>query len=186
MSTIRSVGVFCGSARGKDPAHEAAARRLGALIGERGLDLVYGGARVGTMGVVADAALAAGGRVIGVMPRGLERFEVAHPNLTELLWTEDLHARKREMVARSDAFVVLPGGFGTLEEALEVISWRQMRVLAQPVALVDTLGFFRPLVAMAEAVAVHGFAHGDLPPFTVVPTPEGALQALGVNPGGAR
>ena len=183
ISSIRSVCVFCGSAPGADEAYLATASLLGATLAEHGVQVVYGGARLGLMGAVADAALAGGGRVVGVMPRMMERFEIAHPGLSELVWTEGLHDRKREMAARSDAFVVLPGGFGTLEEALEVISWKQMRLFDKPIVLVDTLGFFQPLVALAAAVVREGFAYARADAlFTVVPRVEEIVAALAPGP----
>ncbi len=176
-----SICVFCGSAPGSYEEHLSTAASLGALLAERGIQLVYGGARVGLMGAVADAALARGGRVVGVMPRGLERFEVAHPGLSELIWTADLHERKRLMAERADAFVVLPGGFGTLEEALEVISWKQMRMFDKPIVLVDTRGFFQPLVALADTVVSHGFAYARANAlFTVVSRVDEILPSLGL------
>jgi hypothetical protein len=175
-----SICVFCGSAPGVYDEHLAAASSLGRLLAEQGLQLVYGGAKAGLMGAVADAALAGGGRVVGVMPRELERYEVAHRGLTELVWTADLHERKQRMAERADAFVVLPGGFGTLEEALEVISWKQMRIFDKPIVLIDTKGFFQPLVALAEAVVRHGFAYKRPDAlFTVIPGVEELLPALG-------
>jgi len=157
------------------------ASSLGSLLAERGVQLVYGGARVGLMGAVADAALARGGRVVGVMPRGLERYEVAHRGLTELIWTEDLHERKRRMAERADAFVVLPGGYGTLEEALEIISWKQMRMIDKPIVLLDTQGFYQPFVALVAEMSRQGFAHARADSlFTVTSRLEDALAALGV------
>jgi hypothetical protein len=133
------------------------------------------------MGAVADAALARGGRVVGVMPRELERYEVAHRGLSELIWTADLHERKRRMAELADAFVVLPGGFGTLEEALEVISWKQMRLFDKPIVLLDTQGFFQPFVALAESVVRQGFAYARADAlFTVVSQPEEVLSTLGL------
>jgi uncharacterized protein (TIGR00730 family) len=179
---IQSVCVFCGSAPGVHEEHMGAASSLGALLADRGIQLVYGGARVGLMGAVADGALARGGRVVGVMPRGLERYEVAHRGLTELVWTEDLHERKRRMAERSDAFVILPGGYGTLEEALEVISWKQMRMHEKPIVLLDTRGFFQPLAALAESVVQHGFAYAPAHAlFTLVSRTEEILPALGLD-----
>ncbi|PTL78259.1 TIGR00730 family Rossman fold protein [Vitiosangium sp. GDMCC 1.1324] len=179
----KSVCVFCGSAPGVYEEHMGAAVSLGTTLASRGIQLVYGGARAGLMGAVADAALAKGGRVVGVMPQALERYEVAHRGLTELIWTADLHERKRKMAERSDAFVVLPGGFGTLEEALEVISWRQMRIHDKPIVLVDTRGFFQPLVALTESVVKHGFSYARADAlFTVVSQVEQILPALGFEP----
>jgi uncharacterized protein (TIGR00730 family) len=180
---IQSVCVFCGSAPGVHEEHMGAATSLGTLLAERGIQLVYGGAKAGLMGAVADAALARGGKVVGVMPRALQQYEVAHRGLTELLWTEDLHERKRRMAERADAFVVLPGGYGTLEEALEVISWKQMRMHDKPIVLIDTRGFFQPLVALADSVVKHGFAYAPAHAlFTLVPRPEELPAALGLEP----
>jgi uncharacterized protein (TIGR00730 family) len=135
------------------------------------------------MGALADAALARGGRVVGVLPRDLERYEVAHRGLSELIWAADLHERKRQMAERADAFVILPGGFGTLEEALEVISWKQMRIFDKPIVLLNTQGFFQPLVALADSVVRHGFAYARADAlFTVVSRPEEVLPALGLEP----
>jgi len=135
------------------------------------------------MGAVADAALARGGQVVGIMPRELQRYEVAHQGLSELVWTADLHERKREMAERSEAFVVLPGGYGTLEEALEVISWKQMRIHAKPIVLLDTRGFFQPLAAFAESMVRQGFAYARAEAlFTLVSQPEELLPALGLQP----
>ncbi|MGZ3461034.1 MAG: LOG family protein [Archangium sp.] len=178
----KSVCVFCGSAPGVHEEHMSAASSLGAALADRGIQLVYGGARVGLMGAVADAALARGGRVVGVMPRGLERYEVEHRGLSELIWTADLHERKRLMAERADAFIILPGGFGTLEEALEVISWKQLRMHDKPIVLLDTQGFFQPLAALAESVVRHGFAYARADMlFTLVAQVEELLPALGLE-----
>ena len=179
VCAIRSMCVFCGSAAGANDAYMDVAARLGATLAEHGVQLVYGGARAGLMGSVADAALARGGRVVGVMPRELERYEVAHNGLSELVWAADLHDRKRRMAERADAFVVLPGGFGTLEEALEVISWKQMRMFDKPIVLVDTRGFFQPLVALAASVVREGFAYARADAlFTVVSGVEDIVPLL--------
>jgi hypothetical protein len=180
---IQSVCVFCGSAQGVFEEHMSAASSLGTALADRGIQLVYGGARVGLMGAVADAALARGGRVVGIMPRELERYEVAHQGLSELIWTADLHERKRQMAERAEAFIILPGGYGTLEEALEVISWKQMRMHDKPIVLLDTRGFFQPFVALAESVVRHGFAYARADAlFTVVSRAEELLPALGAGP----
>jgi uncharacterized protein (TIGR00730 family) len=133
------VCVFCGARTGNTPAHAESARALGRRIGERGLALVYGGARVGLMGALADAALAAGAPVIGVLPRSLSSVEIAHPGLTELVLVDGLHARKARMTAESDAFVALPGGFGTLDELFEALTLVQTRKVTRfPVILFGT------------------------------------------------
>jgi len=157
MVALRSVCVFCGSSSGVDPVHERVAAALGTALGERGIDLVYGGASVGLMGVVADAALAAGGRVVGVIPEGLFTREIAHRGVTELHEVATMHERKALMYDRSDAFVALPGGFGTLDELFEAVTWSQLGIHAKPAALLDVGGFWGPLVAQLDAMVDAGF-----------------------------
>lgn len=144
------VCVFCGSSMGARPAYADVARALGRLLAERGIGLVYGGASVGLMGVVADAALAGGGEVIGVLPRTLVDREIAHRSLTELRIVESMHERKAAMAELSDAFVALPGGLGTLEELFEVWTWAQLGLHRKPVALLDVASFFAPLSAFLD------------------------------------
>lgn len=144
------VCVFCASSMGKDPRFAEAARAVGALLARRGLGLVYGGGNIGLMGVVADAALAAGGEVIGVIPRGLEQKEVAHRGVSQLHVTDGMHARKALMYRLSDAFLTLPGGFGTMDELFEILTWAQLGEHGKPVGLLDVAGFYRPLVAFLE------------------------------------
>ena len=141
---MNAVCVFCGSSPGARPSYRAAAERLAEAIAVRGLDLVYGGASVGLMGALADAALARGGRVIGVLPRALATKELAHHGLTELLVVDSMHERKAQMAARADAFIALPGGIGTLEEWFEVLTWSQLGFHAKPCALLDADGYFAP------------------------------------------
>lgn len=142
----KNICVFCGSAAGNNPAFAEAARHLGGLIADRGMTLVYGGGNVGLMGTVADAALAKSGRVIGVIPHSLEQKEVAHRRLTELHVCRTMHDRKRMMAERADAFVALPGGYGTLEEIFEVITWAQLGIHHNPCALLNVAGFFDGLI----------------------------------------
>ena len=157
MATIGSVCVFCGSSRGSDPAHVRVAQELGALLVERGIDLVYGGGEVGLMGELADACLAAGGRVVGVIPRGLFTREVAHRGLTELHEVASMHERKQLMYDLADAFIGLAGGYGTLEELAEVTTWSQLGLHAKPIALVDVAGFWQPLAAQLDRMVDDGF-----------------------------
>lgn len=146
--------VFCGSRFGGDPRYLDAAKELGQAIGQRGWQLVYGGGRVGLMGAVADAALAAGARVSGVIPDSLMRREVGHAALHELLVVDTMHERKRLMAERADAFVALPGGIGTFEELFEVWTWRQLGYHDKPVALLNVAGYYDPLLKfMAEVTA---------------------------------
>lgn len=142
--------VFCGSSSGARPEYLEAARSLGGLLAARGIGLVYGGARVGLMGEVADAVLAAGGEVIGVIPKALWEREVAHTALRDLRVVSSMHERKALMADLSDAFVALPGGIGTLEELFEVWTWGQLGIHAKPVALLDTAGYYAPLVAFLD------------------------------------
>lgn len=178
------VCVFCGSAPGARPVYVAAARALGAGLARRGHGLVYGGASVGTMGAIADAALEAGGEVIGVIPRSLQEREIAHRGLTELVVVETLGARKDEMFARADAFVSLPGGFGTLDETFEVLTLRQIGGAAKPVLLVDLEGFYAPLVAFLDRATDEGLVQPAHRAFVrVVPDVPAALEALEARSG---
>lgn len=158
MPAIHSLAVFCGSRRGANPAHADAARALGIAMAQADIRLVYGGGRVGLMGVVADAVLEAGGRVLGVIPEFLKRWEVAHEGPIELEVTASMHDRKRRMFEESDAFLAMPGGIGTLDEIVEIISWRQLRLHNKPVLICDVAGSAAPLAAVLEAAVVNGFA----------------------------
>jgi uncharacterized protein (TIGR00730 family) len=151
------VCVFCGSAFGARPIFVEAARSLGAAIAARGLGLVYGGASVGLMGVVADAALADGGEVIGVIPQRLVDRELAHRGLSALHVVDSMHARKAKMASLSDAFVALPGGFGTLDELAEIVTWRQLGLHDKPFGLLDVDGYFEPLIAWTRRAVEDGF-----------------------------
>lgn len=157
MRTLRRVCVFCGSSSGVRPEYEWAGRALGSALAGRGIGVVYGGASVGLMGVVADAALAAGGEAIGVIPRALVDREVAHSALSELHVVGSMHERKALMAELSDAFVALPGGMGTLEEVFEVFTWRQLGIHDKPIALLDVLGYWAGLAAFLEHVEAEGF-----------------------------
>jgi hypothetical protein len=162
---LRAACVFCGSQPGARPQYVAAARELGALLARRGIAVVYGGGHVGMMGALADSALAAGGRVIGVIPAHLMRPEVAHQGLTELLVVDSMHTRKRTMASRADAFIVLPGGYGTFEEMFEMVTWRQLRLQGKPVGVVNTDGYFDHLLAFLRHAVQQGFIrpqHADL------------------------
>ena len=159
---IPTLCVFCGSAAGARPEYLVAARALGRAAAERGVEIVYGGARVGLMGAVADAALAAGGTVTGVIPRALVDREIAHDGLTRLHVVASMHERKATMARLSDAFVALPGGIGTLEELFEVWTWAHLGVHTKPCALLDVAGFWRPLLAALDRMAAEGFIRADV------------------------
>ncbi len=176
---MRAVCVFCGSQPGESPGYVEAARALGALLAARGLTVIYGGGHVGMMGALADSALAAGGTVVGVIPEHLMRPEVAHQGLTELLVVDSMHTRKRAMAARADAFVVLPGGYGTFEEMFEMVTWLQLRLQATPVGLVNIAGYFDHLLAFLRHAAQQGFIrpqHRDL--LIVEPDAAGLIDRL--------
>jgi uncharacterized protein (TIGR00730 family) len=150
------VCVYCGSSPGHDPRFVIAAQALGTALAEAGIGVVYGGGRVGLMGTVADAALAAGGEVIGVIPRFLEEREVAHLGV-DLRVVESMHERKALMADLSDAFVALPGGFGTFEEFFEIVTWVQLRLIDAPCILANVDGYFDALIAMIDGAAAKGF-----------------------------
>lgn len=208
---IRAVAVFCGSRLGKDPRFVAAADRLGRLFGEAGLRLVYGGGRIGLMGRIADACLAAGGRVTGVIPRFLADREVAHEGVADMRMVEAqrirtngrpahalgeagggtaaaedmeleinaMHIRKAWMAEEADAFVMLPGGLGTLDETIEIMTWRQLGLHDKPIVLCDVAGSARPLVAAIEAAIEAGFAEPSVRAlFAVADGPDAVLPLL--------
>jgi uncharacterized protein (TIGR00730 family) len=156
VGAIRNVAVFCASADGVDPAYVLAARELGGALARRGIGVVYGGAKVGLMRAVAEAALAEGGRVVGVIPTVLVDLEVAHEGLTELHITDTMHTRKAMMGDLCDAFVALPGGFGTLEELFEVLAWQTLKLHAKPVLLVNTNGFYDKLLGFLDECVQQG------------------------------
>ncbi len=154
---VRRVCVFCGARDGARPVYLEFARALGALLVERGLGVVYGGASVGLMGALADEALARGGEVIGVLPQALVDREIAHAGLSELHVVDTMHARKAKMAELSDAFVAMPGGLGTFEELFEVITWQMLGIHQKPIGLLDVGGYYAPLRAALEHGAAEGF-----------------------------
>ena len=160
MASPSSVCVYCGSSSRVNDVYKDAARRLGAGLARAGIGVVYGGGRVGLMGILADAALAAGGRVVGIIPGHLQALEVDHSGLHELVVVESMHERKRMMVDRSDAFVVLPGGLGTLDEAFEEVTWKQLRLHDKPVLIADIAGYWRPLLDLLRHIDGEGFVSG--------------------------
>ncbi|MGB7757395.1 MAG: TIGR00730 family Rossman fold protein [Salinisphaera sp.] len=155
--TRRWICVYCGSRDGVDARYREAAGSLGTVLARAGIGLVYGGARIGLMGAVADAALVAGGAVLGVIPRGLAEREVAHEGVTELRVVETMHQRKLAMIEAADAFIAMPGGFGTLEELFEVLTWHQIGWHDKPAGLLDVAGFYQPLLACMNHMRDQGF-----------------------------
>jgi hypothetical protein len=183
MNRFGSVGVFCGSSSRVDEAHRAAARDLGRALARAGIRIVYGGGRVGLMGILADAALAAGGRVIGVIPEFLYGLEVAHEGLTKLDRVGSMHERKQRMFELSDAFISLSGGLGTLDETIEIVTWKQLGLHDKPLVIVNVGGLWNPLRAHLEGLIAAGFATpGDSTLFSVVDSIPEAFGALAAAP----
>jgi uncharacterized protein (TIGR00730 family) len=158
---MKRVCVFCGSSVGSDPVYLEAAQATGRTLAHRGIGLVYGGGSVGLMGAVADAALAAGGEVIGVIPRALQLRELAHARLTTLHVVGSMHERKAKMAELAQGFIALPGGMGTLEEFAEVLTWAQLGLHARPCGLLDVGGYYRPLIAFFDRAVAEGFIRPD-------------------------
>src|SRR5437764_819991 len=157
MPNIRRLCVYCGSSGAVDRQYREAASELGACLAAAGIGLVYGGGRVGLMGLLAEAALAAGGEVIGIIPARLRDLEVAQTNATELVVVDSMHERKRQMAERADAFAILPGGIGTLDEMFEILSWKQLGLHRKPILLVDIGGYWAPLRALLDHIVERGF-----------------------------
>jgi uncharacterized protein (TIGR00730 family) len=181
--SLRTVCVFCGSRPGARPEFLAGAQALGEELARRKLALIYGGASVGLMGAVADAALSAGGRVVGVLPFSLQQRELGHPKLHELHLVNSMHERKALMASRADAFVALPGGFGTFDELFEIITWGQLGLHTKPIGLLDVGGYFQPLLAMVRKGVEEGFipeAHER--PFAVSPSATELVDLLHAGP----
>ena len=179
MTALTSLCVYCGSSNGVDRSHRDEAARLGRLMAERGVRLVFGGGNIGLMGALAQAALDAGGRVTGVIPRHLADREVAHPDVTELIVVDSMHERKLRMFQLADAFAVLAGGLGTLDETFEIITWRQLGLHDKPIVLVDCAGYWAPLLRLLDHVAASGFADaGASRLFTVVERVDDVFAAI--------
>ena len=177
---MQRVCVFCGASSGRNPLYLETARAFGATVAERGLGLVYGGGRVGLMGAVADGALEAGGEVVGVIPQELVDRELAHPGLSDLRVVATLHERKSTMAELADAFVALPGGFGTLDELMEQLTWSQLGLHEKPVGLLDVADYWRPLIALARHATEEGFVReSDLAAIVVGDDGAAVLDRLG-------
>jgi hypothetical protein len=167
---MKSVCVYCGSATGARPEYLAAARLVGETLAARGIELVYGGARIGMMGAMADAALERGGRVYGVLPEALFETEIAHTGLTEFRVVSSLHERKALMAARADAFIALPGGYGTLDEIFEALTWTQVGVHEKPCGLLNVAGFYDLLLAYLDHAANEELVRPALRPLLIADT----------------
>jgi len=173
--SLRSVCVFCGASTGANPLYREAAVALGRTLAERGLTLIYGGGAVGLMGIVADAALAAGGEVIGIIPQSLKDAEIGHAGLTRLEVVDGMHARKARMAELSDAFIALPGGLGTLEELFEVWTWGQLGYHAKPLGLLDVNGFYEKLGSFLDHIVDEGFVRPQHRAMLLLGSEAGAL-----------
>jgi uncharacterized protein (TIGR00730 family) len=187
MPNIRRLCVYCGSADAVDGRYRVAARELGEGLAQAGIGLVYGGGRVGLMGIVADAVLAGGGQVTGIIPDTLRKAELVHAGVSELIVTGTMHDRKRLMAERADGFAVLPGGIGTLDETFEIVTWRQLGLHDKPIFVVDVAGYWQPLRALLDHLAGQGFAAPLMPRLlTMVPSVAALLALLpSAHTGGA-
>ena len=175
----RSIAVFCAAADGARPVYRAAAVELGEALARRGIGLIYGGAKVGLMGAVADATLLAGGHVVGVIPHVLVDLEVAHQGVSELHVTSTMHTRKALMAERADAFLILPGGFGTFEEMFEVLAWQTLNIHAKPVVLLNVDGFYDTLLQFLDVCDREGMLRGNRHRLLVATTVDDALRLTG-------
>ncbi|MGC1241894.1 MAG: TIGR00730 family Rossman fold protein [Chryseosolibacter sp.] len=174
-----NVCVFCGSGSGENPVYAETARKLGILLAEASVRLIYGGGNIGLMGVIADAVMEAGGKVTGVIPAFLMKKEVGHRGITDLEVVESMHQRKRRMADLADAFIALPGGWGTLEELSEILTWKQLGLISQPVLLLNTNQFFDPLLDQMRLMVKEGFLQSGYFNFLQVEnTPEKILASL--------
>jgi uncharacterized protein (TIGR00730 family) len=179
VKRLGTICVFCGSSAGGDPAYARAARRMGEVLAERGITLVYGGGRIGMMGAVAGAALAAGGNVIGVIPKNLQRRELAHDGLTELHVVTTMHERKQLMADLSDGFLAMPGGFGTFEELCEILTWSQLGMHAKPVGLLNVKDYYRGLLALFDHAVAEQFLQPRYRSMLITQSdPESLLDAM--------
>jgi uncharacterized protein (TIGR00730 family) len=185
MRGIRRLCVYCGSSDAVDDHYKQAARELGGRLAEAGVELVYGGGRVGLMGLLANAVLSANGTVIGIIPRRLVDAEVAHSGVTELVMVDSMHDRKRLMAEKADAFAILPGGIGTLDEFFEIVSWKQLSLHDKPILLVDIGDYWAPLRALLDHIVVNGFARPQIQGLLrVLPSVSALMAALSEEPVG--
>lgn len=179
----KSICVFCGSRVGNDPAYAELARRLGTECAARGVRLVYGGGRIGLMGILADAALSAGGEVVGVIPEFLQKLEVGNGAVSELHLVDSMHERKQRMFDLADAFVTLPGGLGTFDETIEIITWKQLRLHSKPIVLINHEGYWEIFRELVGHAITHDFAHGKVRElFTLVDGVDDVFDAIDAAP----
>jgi hypothetical protein len=183
MASLTRLCVYCGSKTGTDPAHARVARALGARCADAGIGVVFGGGHVGLMGEVAAAALSAGGHVQGIIPEHLRRLEVAYEQVSELVVVDSMHTRKRLMAERAEAFCVLPGGLGSLDEMVEIITWKQLRLHDKPIVLLDHEGYWQPFLDLLAHQERHGFVSaGYRNLFDVAPDLDGVFAAIAAHP----
>ncbi len=182
LTEIRTLCVYCGSWSGCDRELEDFARAFGSACAARGIELIYGGGGIGLMGTVADAALAGGGRVVGIIPRSLMESELPFAGVTELVVVDTMHTRKQQMFQRADGFVSLPGGFGTLDETIEMITWRLLGFHDKPIVLANHRGYWNPLLSLFDHIVAQGFAQSDTHDlYAVADSVEGVFDRLGVG-----
>lgn len=180
---LESIAVFCGSRKGHFPRYEEDAQALGRLLANRGIELVFGAGHIGLMGAVADASLAAGGKVTGVIPQHLVEWELAHPRLSELVVVQTMHERKAIMAQRAGAFLALPGGYGTCDEFFEILTWKQLNLHGKPIGILNTRGYFDPMLQWIDLMIREGFLkakHREM--IAVSDRPEDILNQLETMP----
>jgi uncharacterized protein (TIGR00730 family) len=179
LEHIKAIAVYCGSKSGLKKAYVTVAQELGSQIASRGIRLIFGGGRIGLMGEVADQVLAGGGKVTGVIPHFLDNLEVAHGGVTELITVDSMHERKYIMYNKSDAFVILPGGLGTLDECMEILTWKQLQIHASPVVILDIDGYWKALRILFQDIVDGGFAHPKaLDLFSIVDNVDDVFDAI--------
>ena len=181
MTTRKSVAVFCASAHGVRPEYASAADHLGRRLAEQGIGLIYGGGNTGLMGVLADGALEAGGHVVGVIPHVLVDLEVAHGGVSELHVTSTMHTRKALMAEKADAFIILPGGYGTFEEMFEVLAWQTLKIHSKPVVLLNVAGFFDTLLTFLDVCDQEGMLRGNRGILLVAESSDEAITLAGLD-----
>lgn len=183
MTEIKSLCVYCGSSINVDDDFKQAAKDMGKILADNGIRLVYGGGKAGLMGIIADAVMDNGGEVIGIIPTHISDREIQHKGLTELHIVESMHVRKQMMVDKSDAFLVLPGGVGTLDETCEIITWRQLGIHDKPIIIADLKGYWTPFIAMINHIVSEGFMReDDKKTFSVVNAIDDVIDALAKAP----